>query len=190
MRVRHGVRWCRHRWGFDIGCDPPGGVACQEGHNLQVHSLDTPTRDRHVTRDNVGRYTQGTLQAMLLKPVCNGWRCHLHRECCNTHSRRWDFVSRWEGGVPARVPRSAPLGLFATAHSAASEEYCGSWSESGGERPLRCCALRASGGASKIDCQLSYIQANLSCRQQNSRDAFHQTWRSREPVYPPLWGLT
>jgi hypothetical protein len=44
-----------------------------------------------------------------------------------------------------------------------------------GQRPLLRCALRASGGSSKIDCQLSDIQATLSCRQQNSKDAFRRT---------------
>jgi hypothetical protein len=54
---------------FDIGWDPAGGVACQEGHTLQVRSLDIHTKNRHVARDDVGRYTHGNLQAMLLKPV-------------------------------------------------------------------------------------------------------------------------
>jgi len=35
-------------------------VACQEGHNLQVRSLDTGTRNRHAAHDYVGRYTQGS----------------------------------------------------------------------------------------------------------------------------------
>ena len=89
----------------------------------------------------------------------------------------------------AGVLCAAPLGLSAAANPAASEEYCGSWLESVGERPLRCCALRASGGSSTIDCQLSYIQATVSCRYQNSRGVFCETWRSREPVYPPLWAF-
>jgi len=173
--VQHRLPWCWHRWVFDIGCDPAGGGACQEGHNLQVRSSDTRTNNRHVARDDLGRSTQGNLRAMLLKQVSNAWSCHLHRERCNTRSRRWDFVSWWDSGVPAGVPHSAPLGLFAAAHSAASEDYSSSWSESAGERPLRRCALRASGGASKIDCQLSYLQATLSCRQQNLRDAFRRT---------------
>ena len=50
---------------------PPGGVACQEGHNLQVHYLDTCTKKRHATRDDVGCYTLGNPEAMLLQPVCN-----------------------------------------------------------------------------------------------------------------------
>jgi len=70
-RVPHRLPWCWNRSAFDTGCDPAGGVACQEGHNLQVRSLETRTKNRHVTRDDVGRYTQGNLQAMLLKPVCN-----------------------------------------------------------------------------------------------------------------------
>jgi len=92
MRVRHRLPWCWHRWASYIGCDPAGGVACQKGHNLQVRSLDTRTKIRHAARDDVGRYTQGNLQAMLLQPVCNAWSCHLHRERCNTRSRRWDWV--------------------------------------------------------------------------------------------------
>jgi len=70
-RVQHWLPWCWHCGAFDIGCDPAGGVACQEGHHLQVGSLDTRTKSRHAARDDVGRYTQGNLQAMLLKPVCN-----------------------------------------------------------------------------------------------------------------------
>jgi len=46
-------------------------VACQEGHNLHVLSLDIRTEIRHATRDDVGRDTQGSLQAMLLTLVCN-----------------------------------------------------------------------------------------------------------------------
>jgi len=193
-RVRHRLPWCWHGWALYIGCDPPRGVGCQEGHNLQVHSLDTRTKNRHAAWDDVGRYTLGNLQVMQLKPVWNAWSCHLHREHFNTRSRRWDFV--WRGGarvpaaVPAGVRRWASPGSFAAVHPSVSEEYCGSWLESAGERPLRCCASRASGGSSKIDCQLSYIQATISCRKQNLGDVFSQTWRSRGPVYPWLWVLT
>jgi len=168
----------------------PWGVAWHEGYNLQLCSLDTHTNYRHVARDDVGRYTQRNPQAMLLKLGCNAWSCHLHRERCNTCSRRWDFVSRWEAGIPVGVPCSAPLGLFAAAHPVASEDYCSPWQELAGDRPFRRCALRASGGSSKIDCQLSYILATLSCCQQNSSELFHRTWRSTEPVHPPLWALT
>jgi hypothetical protein len=31
-----------------IGCDPAGGVACQERHNLQLHSLHPRTKNRHA----------------------------------------------------------------------------------------------------------------------------------------------
>jgi len=188
-RVRHRLRWCWHRWTLYIGCDPTGGVACQQGHNLQVRSLDNRTKNRHAARDQVGCYTQGNLQAMLLKPVCYARGCRLHRERCNTSSRRWDWVKRGEAAVPAGVLRSAPHGLFAAAHTAASEEYCRSCLQLTADRPLQWCALKASGGSSKIDCQYSYIQITLSCRQQNSRDVFRRTWRSREPVYPPVWPL-
>jgi len=91
-RFRHRLPWCSHRWVFYIGCDPAGGVACQKGHNIQVRSLDSHTKNRHAARDDVGRSTKGNLQAMLLKPVSNAWSCHLHREHCNACSRRWDFV--------------------------------------------------------------------------------------------------
>ena len=166
------------------------GLCFQEGHNLQVRSLDTCCKNRHAARDEVGRYTLGKVQAMLLKPMSDDWSCLLHRERWNTCSQRWDFVQTWEAGVPAGVLDSAPFGLFAAAHQAAYEEYCVSWLESAREQPLQCSALRASGGSSKIDCQLSYIQATVSCRQQNSKDVFRRTWTSREPVYPPLWALT
>jgi hypothetical protein len=65
---------------FYIGCDPAGGIACQDAQILQVRSLDTRIKNRHATRDNVGRYTLGNLQAMLLKPVYNALSCHLHRQ--------------------------------------------------------------------------------------------------------------
>jgi len=137
---------------------------CQEGYNLQVRSLDTRTQNRHAAWDDVGRYTQGNLQAMLLELVFKAWSCHWHREHCNTRPRRRGFFSRWEAGVPSGELHSAFLGLSAAAHPAISEEYCGSWLELAGERPLPCCGLRGSGRSSKIDCQLSYIQPTLSCR--------------------------
>jgi len=172
-----------------MGCDTAGGVACPEGHKLHVHSLDTHSKNRDATQDDVGPYTLRNVQAMLLKPVCNAWSCDLLGEHCNTRYRHSEFVSRWEAGVPASVLHSAPLSLFAAAHPAASDEYCGTWLELAGERRLQLCPLRACGRSSKIDCQLSYIQASLSCRQQNSRDVFHRTWWSKEPVYSPLWAL-
>jgi len=181
-RVPHWLPGCWHPWAFDICCDPAGGIACQEGHNLQVHSLITRAGNRHAARVDVGRYSQGNLQAMLLQPVCNAWSCHQHREPCDTRSHCGGFVERWEAGVPSRVLRSALLGLFAADHPVASKEYCSSWLELAGERPLRWCALRASGGSWKIHCQLSYIQTTLSGRQQNSRDVFCRTWTSREHV--------
>jgi len=58
-------------WVFYIGCHLAWGVCCLEANNIQVRSLDTYTKDRHAARDNVGRYTLDTLQAMLRKPVCN-----------------------------------------------------------------------------------------------------------------------
>ena len=91
-RVPHRLPWFWHPWAFYIGCDPARGIACRKGHNPQVHSLDTRTINRHAARDDVGHYIQGNLQALLLKPVCNAWSCHLHRECCNTRSWRWDWV--------------------------------------------------------------------------------------------------
>jgi len=54
-----------------VVCDPAGGVAHQEAHYLQVHSLNPRTKTRHAARDDVGRNTQGNLQAMLLQLVCN-----------------------------------------------------------------------------------------------------------------------
>jgi len=126
---------------------------------------------------------------MLPQPICNAWSYHLHKALCNTCSRRSDFVYWWEPGLPAGVLSSTPLGLVAGAHPAASEEYCGSWIESAGERSLRWFALRSSGGSSKIDCQVSFIHAPVSGRKQNLRDVLRRTWRSRNPVYPPVWVL-
>jgi len=167
---RHWLPWCWHRWWFYNRCDPARGVACQEGENLQVHSLDTRTKSRHAAWDDVGRLPLGNLQALLLRTVCNAWSCHLHGKLWNTHSGWLDFIWRSEAVVSAGVLHSAPLSLFATAHPAASEEYCGSWLESVGEQPLWCYALRASGGSSKIDCQLSYIQATLYCVTSKTRE--------------------
>jgi len=124
------------------------------------------------------------------KPVYNARSYHLDRERCNTHSWHRDFVQRCVNVVPARVLRSAPLCLFTAAHPATSGEYCGWWLQSAGERLLRHCGSRVSAASSKIDWQLSYIQATLSCRQQTSRAVFDQTWISREPVYLLLWVLT
>jgi len=104
---------------------------------------------------DVGCYTEGNLQAMLLQPVGTSWSHHLHTDDCNTHSRCWNFVQRWQAGVPAEEPCSAPLSLFAAAQPAPFEEYCGSWLELAGERALRSCTLRSSSRSSKLDCQLS-----------------------------------
>jgi len=92
MRFRDLLTWCWYCWEFYISCDHVKGVACQEGHNLQVHPLDTRTKNRHATRDDEGLYTLGNPQAMLLKPVCKAWSCHQHGECLNTRSRRRDLV--------------------------------------------------------------------------------------------------
>ena len=100
-RGQHGLPECSYRWAFYIGCDPTGGVACQEGHNLQDFSLDSDTNNRHAARDDIGCYTVGKLQAMLVKPVCNAWSCRLHRKRCNTCSRHWDFVKRWQAELLA-----------------------------------------------------------------------------------------
>jgi len=88
--VQHRLPSCWHCWAFYISCAPAGGVACQKGHNPQVRSLNIHTKNRHAAQDDVGRYTQSNQQAMVLKPVCNAWSCLLHRECCNTHSWRWN----------------------------------------------------------------------------------------------------
>jgi len=162
--VWHWIVWCSHCWALDICCNPARGVAWHVWHNLHVHSLDTHTKNRHAARDDVGLYALGNLQAMLLKPVCNAWSCNLHREICNTCSWSWDYAYSCEAKVPARVPCSAPMGLFTAAQPAASEEHFCSWSESAGERPLWRWVLRVCGGSSKIDCLLSYIQRTVSCQ--------------------------
>ena len=112
--VWHWLPWCSHYWAFYMGCDPTGGLACQEGHNLKVGSLDTRARNQHAARDDVlGCYTLGKLEAMLLKPVCNAWSWHLHRKPSHSCSQRWQYGSRWDAGVPGRALMSAPLRLFA-----------------------------------------------------------------------------
>ena len=189
-RVRHRLPWCCHRCASYIGCDATGGVACEEQQNLQVCSWDTRTKNRHATPNAVGHYTLGNLQAMLLKPDCNAWSCHLHSERCITHSWCWDSVQRWEAQVPTGVSHSASYCGFAAAHQAASKEYFHSWFESVGERPSRRCVLRASGRSSMILGQLSYLQATQSCCRGKLGDVFHWTWRSQNPLYHPLWALT
>jgi len=92
MRVRHRLPWCWHHRAFYLGRDPARGVARQKGHNLQVCALDTRTKNRHAALYDVGHYTEGNLQAMLLNPVCNAWSHRLHREPCNTCSRWWECV--------------------------------------------------------------------------------------------------
>ena len=77
--------------------------------------------------------------------------------------------------VAAVALHSAPHGLFAADHPAASDESWGSELEWVGEPPLLRCALRTSGGASKIECQLSYLQAIFFCHQQHLRDVFCRT---------------
>jgi len=71
MRVRHRLPWCLHRGSFYIGHDPARGVTCQQGHNLQVRSVDPRAKCRHTARDDVGHYTLGNLPAMLPKLVIN-----------------------------------------------------------------------------------------------------------------------
>jgi len=57
VRVLHLLPRCWNRWAFYAGCDPAGGVAFKEGHNVHVCSLDSRIRNRHTTRDDVGCYT-------------------------------------------------------------------------------------------------------------------------------------
>jgi len=173
--VRHWLPWCWNYWVFFISCDPTVGVACQEGHNFQVLSLDSRTKNRHSAWVDVGYNALGNLQVMLLKPLTNAWSYHQHREHCNTHSWHWDVVQQWEAAVHPGVRRLASFGLSAATHPAAYEEYCSSWLESAGERPLRGCALSASGRSPMIDCQLSYIQVTLYRCQQYLRDVFCRT---------------
>jgi len=87
ISVRHRLPWFWNCWAFYTGRDSAGGVACQEGHIVQVGTLDTRTGYRHACRADICRYTMCNLQAILIKLVCNAWSCHLHREHCNTRSR-------------------------------------------------------------------------------------------------------
>ena len=146
-RVQHRLAWCQHRWACYKCCDLATGIACQWGHSFQVCSLDNGTKNRHAAQDDIGHYTLGTLQAMLLKPVCNHWSCHLHRERWNTQCQHGAFANRWEAAVSDGVFCSVPLDLFATAQPVTFEQYYGSWLELAGERPLWCYALRADASA-------------------------------------------
>jgi len=164
MRVWHLLPLCWHGWAFYIGCGPTRGVATQERHNLKFRSSDTHTKNRHVARNVVHRYTQGNVQDMVLMAVCNAWYSHLHREHCNTCSQHWEITYRWEATVPAWVPGLAPRRLFPTAYLPTSDEYCGFWSNLGRKWPLLHCTLMVSGESSMIDCQFSYILATIACR--------------------------
>jgi len=90
--VRHPLPWCWHHSTFYICPDPARGIACQEGHNLQVCSFNTYTKSRHAAWDDVGRNTLGNLQVMLLIPVCKTGSSHLHREHCNARCGHWELV--------------------------------------------------------------------------------------------------
>jgi len=79
---------------FNIGCDPAGGVACQDAHNIQFCSLNTRTKNTHGARDEDGRYTMRILLSLLLKPISNAYSCHLQGESYNTHSQPWDVAYR------------------------------------------------------------------------------------------------
>ena len=85
---------------------------------------------------------------------------------------------------------SPVLGLHTNHHPATSESNCSCWSESAGVKPLQHCELRASCRSLKIDWELSNRQATHSCCEQNLRDVFCWTWRSREPAYVLFWVLT
>ena len=115
-RVQHRLLWCWNCFAFYIGCGPAGAIPSQKGHDLNVSSLDSRNKNRQAARDNVDPNTQGTLQALLLKLVCNASSYPLRTECCNTRPRRCDFVNRCEAGVHAVVLHSVALGSFAADH--------------------------------------------------------------------------
>jgi len=91
-RVRHRLPWCWHHWAVIIGSNPTRGIACQDGIYLQVRPLDTRTRNRHTTGDDLGHYNLGNPQAVPLKFVSNACGIHLHKEWWNTCSWHWNFV--------------------------------------------------------------------------------------------------
>ena len=90
--VGHRLPSCGHCWSFYTGYDPARGVPCQERHNPHIGYLDTCTKNRHTTQEDLGHKSEGNVQARLRKPVCNAWNCHLHWECCNTHYWCRDIV--------------------------------------------------------------------------------------------------
>jgi len=90
--VAHRLPSWWHRWAFYIDCAHPGCVNCQKGNTPEVHSLDTHNKMRYATPYDGDHYSQGYLQVMLVKPISNPWSGDLHRENCNTISRRGDFV--------------------------------------------------------------------------------------------------
>jgi len=167
----------------------PGGLCVRRDLISNFVHWTLALKNRHATADYVGRYTQINLHARLLKPVCNAWSYHIHRERCNTCALVWDFFNRLGCGGPAGVHHAAPFGLLAGAHPSPFQDDWGSWLELAGEQPLWQGALRASCRSSKMDCQLWYIPATVTCCQQNWGDVSCQIWRSREPVYPPVWTL-
>jgi len=158
MIVRHPLHCGRHCWASYISYDPAGDVACQEGHNLQVCSLDTPTNNRHVARDYVGHNTQGNLQALPLNsqfampevaictekviiPALGAGISFKGERLKHPPEHRVQHLS------VCMVLLIQPL-LINMAVLDRNRQ---------GEGPIQPCALRASGRASKIDCQLAFI---------------------------------
>jgi len=107
-----------------------------------------------------------------------------------TGSHGRDCVTMWDVGGSAEEPRLIRVELIIVVHAVACDKYCISGSESAGERIWWDRSMRASGGSSKVDCQLSDFPGTVSSHQNISSDVFRQTWRFWEQVDPPLYGLT
>jgi len=108
MSVQHWLPLCWHRWVFYLGCDPAGAVALQEGQNHKVHCFNTCNWYRHTAWDDIGCYTQGILESMLLKLGCNAWSWHLLREIC--------IIPALGAGIVFRGGRLEPLREYLIQH--------------------------------------------------------------------------
>lgn len=96
--VQHHMSWRWHCWVFYMGCNPAGGVACQERHNLQLRSLNTRTENWHAPLLLISRMGQPVccfLIYLLRRPILSRWKdvtmqrfnCHM----CTTENH-WHTV--------------------------------------------------------------------------------------------------
>jgi len=109
--------WSRH------GCCVSGGTYCQSSFFGNLHQKQTCHARWYRS------LYSGKSAINAVETGCHSWSYHLHRVHWNTCSELWDCVHWLEARVPAGLLRSTPLGLYATTHPAASQQYWCSWLE-------------------------------------------------------------